>query len=249
MHAWVTTLTVGLLATATAAAPSVDAGTHYLLPNRADQQTTLTVQSDPAVDVQGLELYMQIGDGSGAAGPVFQAADVRNGTIFDGNNPGLFAGSYVQPGRLYQGLVTSSGTVAADGLLATLTISTVGRGDGTLELFLHNDLESAATNFAGVPAALTSGALIVPPMTGDADLDGDVDETDLGRLQDHFGTAGGAEWTEGDFNGDGAVDDLDLSLLLSRFGQSAAGDVPAPSSLALLLAVVPALAPRARRRA
>jgi len=230
------------------AAPAVDGGTYYLLPDQAGQQIQLHVTSDPAVDVQGFELYCQIDDGCGAAGPTFEAADILNGTIFDGNNPGLFPGSYVQSGRLYQGVVTSSGTVEANGLLATLTISTAGITNGQYDLFLHNDLESAETNFAGVAIDLTDAVLIVPPITGDAQLDGDVDEDDLNVLLANFGTSSGAQWTDGDFNDDAAVDDYDLSLLLAHYDQEPGGTVPAPAAAVLLLAAAPAVLRRRRSR-
>ncbi len=244
--AWAQLAAILLTAACARAAPSVDAGDHYILPGTSGTTISIYVASNPAVQVQGLELYAQIGDGT--SGPVFQDADVLTGTIFDGNNPGLFPGSYVLDRHLYQGVVTQSGTVAADGLLATLTIDTTGVTHGRFDLLLSNDLENSQTNFAGVPAVLTNGKIIVPRFMGDADTNDTVNSNDLDDLLGHFGQPSGAIWPDGDFNFDGAVDDFDLSLLLANYESSAGpdGGVPEPTALCILLAGAGALLRRRR---
>jgi len=58
-------------------------------------------------------------------------------------------------------------------------------------------------------------------LAGDADRDGDVDDTDLASLMGNFGQA--ASWTGGDFDFDADADDVDLSLLLGNYGQPGQG--------------------------
>jgi hypothetical protein len=71
---------------------------------------------------------------------------------------------------------------------------------------------------------------------GDATLDGPVDLEDLTVLGSHYGTEGGARWTDGDFNDDGTVGLTDLTILGSHYGESPPASVPAPAPLGALLA-------------
>jgi RHS repeat-associated protein len=59
-----------------------------------------------------------------------------------------------------------------------------------------------------------------PPLGGDANLDGRVDDSDLSIVLTYLGMASGATWRQGDFDGDGAVDNVDFTLLLINFGAS-----------------------------
>jgi len=92
----------------------------------------------------------------------------------------------------------------------------------------------------------------VDPLTtwrGDADLDGDVDLTDLSALAFNWGATAGASWRDGDFDGDGDVDLTDLSSLAFNWDQTAAGaPVPEPAGLAFLAAGGLAGLRRRRRR-
>ena len=74
----------------------------------------------------------------------------------------------------------------------------------------------------------------IPPIHGDANFDGDVNQADLDALLAHFGTAEGMTWAQGDFTDDAAVDDADLSLLLANYAAPGAPSVPEPATLALL---------------
>ena len=72
---------------------------------------------------------------------------------------------------------------------------------------------------------------------GDANLDGDVDSSDLGLLLNNFNKSGdaAATWNGGDLNASGGVDSGDLGLLLNNFGTvSAAATVPEPTAISLL---------------
>jgi hypothetical protein len=82
---------------------------------------------------------------------------------------------------------------------------------------------------AGV-AAIEAAALL-PPLPGDANLDGRVDLADFGILKQHFGA--GTLRSEGDFNGDNQVDLTDFGILKDNFGRSAAKAVPEPGALGL----------------
>ena len=83
-----------------------------------------------------------------------------------------------------------------------------------------------------------------PPMTGDANDDGLVDDDDLSLLLSSWGQDVG--WENGNFNGDNIVDDDDLSLLLSNWTGS--GAVPEPASAFVLLTGFAAVAVRSRRK-
>jgi hypothetical protein len=61
---------------------------------------------------------------------------------------------------------------------------------------------------------------ITVTLTGDLDLDCDVDLTDLSQLLAHYGATTGMTWSDGDLDGDEDVDLNDLTLLLAKYGQS-----------------------------
>ena len=77
------------------------------------------------------------------------------------------------------------------------------------------------------PLTITTNLLTLP---GDANLDGNVDGTDLNTVLSNYGMTSGATWAMGDFNGDGAVNGTDLNIVLSNYGtsSSAAAAVPEP---------------------
>lgn len=56
---------------------------------------------------------------------------------------------------------------------------------------------------------------------GDADLDGDVDLSDLGALATCYGSTTGQNWVNGDFDWDGDVDLNDLGALATNYGAGA----------------------------
>jgi hypothetical protein len=96
---------------------------------------------------------------------------------------------------------------------------------GTGDLFKYDD-----GMFAGI-------------VLGDADLDGDVDLSDLSSLAAKYGTATGGRWSWGDFDLDGDIDLSDLSILASNYsageGQAYSDfesmQVPEPASSGILL--------------
>lgn len=233
---------LSLAVPAAVAQPVIDVGTLEIYAAEG-QEVLIMVTGGQAV--QGMNFFAQIANG--ATGPTFMQADILNGTIFDGNNLGVFGGGYVDLRWLYQGVVTSSGTVAADGVLATLTLDSRGLL-GSYALSMTNQFEDAETDFAGVSANVTDGLLNVVGYPGDATLDGEVGAGDLGILARNFGGSGG--WTEGDFNGSGDVGAPDLGTLARNFGANinvGANAVPAPGGLAVVLTGGLAVLRRRRR--
>ena len=64
---------------------------------------------------------------------------------------------------------------------------------------------------------------ILPPIPGDADLNGMVTIDDLGNLASNWQRTGDAMWAHGDFNDDGNVTISDLGELASHWQQSVPG--------------------------
>ena len=64
----------------------------------------------------------------------------------------------------------------------------------------------------------TSGAAWTHPVTGDVDLDGDTDLSDLAALLANYGATEGVSWIDGDLDLDGDVDLSDLATLLAVYG-------------------------------
>jgi hypothetical protein len=90
-------------------------------------------------------------------------------------------------------------------------------------------------------------------VTGDTDLDGDVDASDLNKLGLHWQMGGQLGWQAGDFDGSGMVDAADLNALSLhwRHGSVATTAVPESHGMAWLLAWSTAtlmFRPRKRRK-
>ena len=65
---------------------------------------------------------------------------------------------------------------------------------------------------------------------GDANLDGDVNSTDLGLLLNNFGDNTGLGWGSGNLNADSDVDSTDLGLLLNNFSFNSPPPIAAGSA-------------------
>ena len=157
-----------LCAAAASAAPAIAVGDLTLLPDTPGQTVTLSVTGGDAVEV--LNFNAQIGDGGagGRTGPAITAADVLTGTIFAANNLGQD-----DPGSLPQLAIrstfTESGTVPADGLLATLTVDTTGYAGGTFPLLLAGTL-NGDTDFGPTAAVITNGTITISDVPEPAGL-------------------------------------------------------------------------------
>jgi hypothetical protein len=169
-------------ASSVARAAAVNAGTHVLAPNMAGQQVPILVSGSDAVS--GIDLFVQVGDGGTTVGgddtgPRITQVDLVSGTIFAGNNTGVF----LDPAPLIWGATTTtqSGSVSASGVLATLTIDTTGMFVGQFDLIL-NPPSTGPTAFAdaGITTSLTNGLLAIGDLTlpGDYNEDGKVDAAD-----------------------------------------------------------------------
>jgi hypothetical protein len=89
-----------------------------------------------------------------------------------------------------------------------------------------DNTQSGLTVFSGQPVDPTS-ILIKYTYLGDADLDGDVDVADLGKLASSWQSSG--VWFNGDFDYSGSVDINDLGLLASNW-QAGVGSPLAPAA-------------------
>jgi len=145
----------------------IDVGDHVLLPDTPGQTVLISVSTDAGDMVGGCNFNAEIAGGGpaygGAAGPVITAVDMEAGTIFDGNNTGQAdLGSLAQLATYT--IVTTGGTVPADGLLATLTIDTTGftTPGSTWTLELGHTL-NGPTDFAPAPAIITEGTIQLIP--------------------------------------------------------------------------------------
>jgi hypothetical protein len=90
-----------------------------------------------------------------------------------------------------------------------------------------------------ISSAPEAALLLTPWISGDANLDGQVDINDLTIVLSHYDQTG-MGWSQGEFTGDGTVDINDLTIVLAHYGQtagaSAAGVAAVPEPAALLLA-------------
>jgi hypothetical protein len=165
-----------------ARAAAVTADTHVLAPDMAGQQVPILVSGGEAVS--GIDFFVQVGDGGTTVGgddtgPRITQVDLTIGTIFAGNNTGVF----LDPAPLIWGATTTtqSGSVSASGVLATLTIDTTGMFDGQFDLIL-NPASTGPTAFAdpGITTSLIHGSLSIGdlPVSGDYNQDGTVDAAD-----------------------------------------------------------------------
>ena len=162
-----------LAATASAHADSnIVAGHHQLLPDRPGQSVPIQVIGDDRV--AGFELYLAMSGNLPL--PSFQGVDCYTGTIFQGHEAGFYAAaSLVDPVMVAQYGVTDTnvaGDVLANGLLATVTVSTEGVSEGTFDLLLAFDFDGTpvAANFAGFQPTLSAGTIEVIPEPASAAL-------------------------------------------------------------------------------
>jgi len=113
-------------------------------------------------------------------------------------------------------------------------------GAGPDPILVSPDRRTVDVSFTTTLATDQARVLVAipgPVMTGDANLDGVVDDADLSLLLANWGIDVTPEpdygWSRGDFNGEAPVDDADLSLLLAGWSKGGGG-VPEPATLSLL---------------
>jgi hypothetical protein len=247
-----------------ARAASVTVGNHLLMANTPNQ--TFTIQITGGEQVAGEDFFAQIGDGgmynSGVdTKPVFSNVDILSGTIFASNNAGAQLDPIPHPLIWDVGTITASGSVSANGLLASLTIDTTGLSSGTFPLLLTGvastkspDNNTRLNDATGTPIPLTiaNGSLMISTLPlADFNHNGIVDAADYTIWRDTLGQLGPG--LAADVDGNNVVDQADYNVWKSQFGfttgsgsgtaagrLSAGGAVPEPS--ACLLAILGGLA-------
>lgn len=141
------------------AASVVDVGVHELFAGLPGQKVSLIVSGTDRVE--GLNLHVQVADGGSSTAPKLTAIDIVGpGTIFAGNNLGqtTVVGS---PQTRSAFTLTFTGDVAADGLLATLTIDTTGFPEGASYPLLLTGTLAGDTDFAGDPVEVRNGRIVL----------------------------------------------------------------------------------------
>lgn len=185
---------------------SIIVGTHRLQPDMAGQQIPIYVSGGGPV--QGLNFNLQIADPNippdvAAEAPVITRVDILTGTIFADNHTGLRIDLDEDrvPQHAYQATTTAFGTVAAEGLLAMVTVDTTGFWNGAWTLQLSRTV-NGPTDFAGLPPSIIDGAITLSS----------VQQNPANRY---------------DVNGDGQVTPLDALILINYLNLSLeAGALP-----------------------
>ena len=229
-----------LAANAFAVNPTIVVPNTVLLPNRAGQTILINVSGGTAVS--GLNFNAEIAGGGtpngGTAGPAITNVNLVTGTIFGGNNSGQQNIPSNSPQVYEGGIATTSGTVTATGLLATLTIDTTGFQGSIFSLKLTGFGSAGASgntdftidpNLNPIPANVTNGNIIAT-FNGDANLDGTVNSTDFGILKSHYNQATGGTWATGDFNNDGASNFTDFMLMTQKYTSTVNINPPPPAA-------------------
>jgi hypothetical protein len=243
-----------------ASAAAINAGMHTLAPNMPGQQVQIQVSGGEAVS--GIDLFVQVGDGGATVGgddtgPKITNLDLVTGTIFAANHTDVFT----DPAPLIWGATTTTntGTVAANGVLATLTIDTTGTTTGEFDLLL-NPPATGPTAFAdaGVVTNLTNGLLQIgaaPTLTGDYNINGTVDAADYVLWRESLNQMGPGLAADG--NANNQIDAADYDVWRVHFGKPANGSgaiagltsassvepsssaVPEPASIVLWMFALP----------
>jgi len=145
----------------------IDVGNHLLQPNTPGQTIQIMVSTDAGDRAGGCNLNAEIAGGGpaygGEFGPAITAVNMETGTVFAGQaEDANDIGSLAQMATY--SIVTTSGTVLADGLLATLTIDTTGftTPGSTWTLELGQTL-NGPTDFAPTPVIITEGTIEIIP--------------------------------------------------------------------------------------
>lgn len=172
---WVGFLAVVVWVSVSSAAIFIEVGHHTLMPDQPGQVVDILVTGAEAV--QGLNLYVQLGDGGLINGGVDDAPIITNvdvvgaGTVFNESNTGQV--DALSSGKLWGVSVTTDRstkpTVNAAGVLAHLTFDTTGAALGqTIPLILTGVAASQFpptgidTDFAGVLATIQNGSITIP---------------------------------------------------------------------------------------
>ena len=212
------------------AAATIDVGIHRLLPETKEQVIQFNVVGTAADQIQGLNFNVQIADGGPEAGgtidgPEITRVDIVGGilglsTIFTDNNVGQSGGPVVS--QVAEATTTTkSGMITADGVLGFIEIDTTGFavGSGPWDLILSNTL-NAPTDFAGVPAIIRDGGIVINVSRSFCDFNDDTicDLLDIDLLYQQANLQIGVSVSPGnkfDLDGNDEINDADLTEWLS----------------------------------
>lgn len=134
----------------------------------------ITVASDPAVNVGGLNFLFQVGDMSG--GPIISSVTIIDpANMFTASNLNPLGGVTSGDQYYYATAATqaTAGDVAANGILATIVLNTAGLTPGSWALnpFIDNEGEVTWIDFAGVAVdTFNVGSLTITPVPEPAAL-------------------------------------------------------------------------------
>lgn len=218
---WGTDLTIQS-AVAPAVALSVGDGSVVNLPGSA-HFASLALSGSAQVNLApGSHAVLQLGSLSLAGGAVLDLAD--NAAILEapaGAGPATLASILADIGSARNG-----GTASWLGAGITSSLA-AGRSDVGIGALLDSRGQYSAFHGVSVDA---NSILLAYTYNGDANLDGQVNFSDLLRVARDYG-ATGATWEQGDFDYDGTVNFNELVILARNYGKSA------PTVAGLLAAV------------
>ncbi len=173
------------------------------------------------------DVSLQIGNnGIKTVGNPISAVDVRLGAATD---------PVLSGDMIYTSSVTAEATVMVTGGQLQLPCDYVNIGDGCdiadLDALYEGTHGAPPLSDTAISTWLTQASVVTNPkkrqtsdvyVFGDADLDGQVNSSDLGLLLNQFGNSGSIGWGQGNLNSNSTVDSSDLGLLLNQFGFSSA---------------------------
>ncbi len=223
-----------------AAAATISAGNHVLLPNQAGQRIEIRVTGGD--QVAGVDLFMQVGDGGrslaqfglppGRPGPAIRSVEMKKDTIFKDVSDLPVSLSDPRVPQVHVStlaLVGGAKNVVADGRLAEVEVDTTGFYGGQWSLRLSDVLPFDVfagpfdTTLIGAATDLVAGKLTIPVTRGDYNGDKTLDPQDIDLLAKAIRT-GANDLSLYDLNDDRAVNGGDYEFWRQFYGHLVSGD-------------------------
>lgn len=152
-----------LLSSVSLANVTVSVGPHIVQAGKTNETVTLLVTSGDMVDALNISAQIGIWDSGDlyvATGPIITRMELVSGTIVDGAIDPAFAQSTMLASRLWTNSFLADNAVAANGVLATLTLDTTGLSSGIYELRLMQTT-NGDSDFGITSAMITNGSVEV----------------------------------------------------------------------------------------